>query len=362
MSISGIKTAYQRVLPLGFRIGFWQLRNRIRNLAERSRNLPRLIGLRLFGRCHACQGKNLVRYSNPTVARLPFSFCKCKDCGFIFALPPSDISEIYTETTTPEFGSGEAVWNGHYLATVNRHASRKGKLLEAGFGNATFLKLAQEEGWEVYGAELSEVHVKHATEELKLPNIGLGTVEELGYPNDSFEVVVGFNFIEHVPDPKRTLEDFWRILKPSGLLVLMCPNLSGIFHLLMPEILSDNDPLKISWVPPHHLSYFNKTSLEKLIESAGFEVIADESQLMSSLWRQFEVNIGPEVSDEKLRQLKSEIRSSSAPKGDARVAEYREEIKQLLVDRMTWTMLSDLIELEPLLGAEVGVLMVGRKP
>jgi hypothetical protein len=129
----------------------------------------------------------------------------------------------------------------------------------------------------------------------------------------------------------------------------------------MPEILADNDPLKITWVPPAHLSYFNKTNLRILLEGVGFTVIGDESHLMNSLWRQFEVNLGAEVTEEKLKGLVSEIRSSSAPQGDARVKRYRQEIKNLLVERMTWTMLSDLMELEPSLGAEVGILLVGKK-
>ena len=82
---------------------------------------------------------------------------------------------------------------------------------------------------------------------------------------------------------------------------------------------------------------------------------------MNSLWRQFEVNLGTEVTEEKLKGLISEIRSSSSPQGDARVKQYRQEIKNLLVERMTWTMLSDLMELEPSLGAEVGILLVGKK-
>jgi threonine/homoserine efflux transporter RhtA len=33
----------------------------------------------------------------------------------------------------------------------------------------------------------------------------------------------------------------------------------------------------------------------------------------------------------------------------------------LMVERMTWTMLSDLMEVEPALGAEVGILFLARK-
>ena len=130
----------------------------------------------------------------------------------------------------------------------------------------------------------------------------------------------------------------------------------------MPEILADNHPLQITWVPPHHLSYFNKTNLRMLLERAGFEVKEDASHLMSCLWQQFEPQLGPEATSKKLAELKSDLEASTLPKGDARVAEFRNRIKQLAIERMTWTMLADLMELEPLLGAEVGTLLVSKKP
>jgi ubiquinone/menaquinone biosynthesis C-methylase UbiE len=354
--LSLVKRGYHKVVSPGGRVKFWQWRGKAR------RELGDL-SYRLKGaeRCNACGGKRIVRFKNPAVAQILFNFYKCQDCDFIFVAPTPDLSNNYTQREFPDFGEGEETWNRHYLDSINKYASGKGKLLEIGFGDASFLKLAHEDGWEVYGAELSEFLARRAHEELRLPNIKVGAVEELGYPDNFFDVVAGFNFIEHVPNPRKTLESIRRILRPSGVVELMCPNISGIYHLLMPEILADNDPLKITWVPPDHLSYFNKTNLSTLLESVGFEVIGDESHLMSSLWRQFEVNIGTQVTGEKLEQLISKIQSSPFPRGDARLAEHRREIKSLIVERMTWTMLSDFMALEPSLGAEVGILLLAKK-
>jgi SAM-dependent methyltransferase len=360
--LSLLKRSYYKLFSADARARLWRMRARMRRQINGFQNFWRRLFFYFTGRCKACQGKHLDRFRNRVIETLDFTFYRCRDCGFIFVYPLPDLSTTYTETTAPEFGEGEAVWNGHYLSAINQHTKGTGKLLEIGFGDASFLKLAHDRGWEVYGTELSPILVKHAQEDLGLPNIGHGTVEGLRYQDDFFDVVAGFNFIEHVPDPRKTLSEILRILRPSGVLVLMCPNISGIYHHLMPEILADNDPLKITWVLPAHLSYFNKTNLGILMESVGFSLVGDESRLMNSLWQQFEVNIGPEVTENKLRRLVAEIQSSSAPPGDARVSEYGREIKDLLVERMTWTMLSDLTELEPLLGAEVGILLVGRKP
>lgn len=359
--LSSVKRGYRRLLSPTTRTRLWHVRGRFQQkLGDFTYRLSAFPGMDR-NRCNVCQGKNIRRFRNSTVEQLLFTFYRCRDCGFIFVAPTPKLSGVYTDTEMPEFGEGEGVWNAHYLNSINKHTSGKGRLLEIGFGNASFLKLAHEDGWEVHGTDMGESLVRYASEDLKLPNIKVGSIEDLSYPANFFDVVTGFNFIEHVPNPRKTLEEIRRILRPDGLIALMCPNIAGIYHRLMPEILGHNDPLKITWVPPYHLSYFNKTSFRTLLEDVGFAVVGDESHRMSSLWRQFEVNLGPKATDEKLRQLILRIQSSPLPKGDARVAEHQAEIKGLLIERMTWAMLSDLSELEAILGAEVGILLVGKK-
>jgi 2-polyprenyl-3-methyl-5-hydroxy-6-metoxy-1,4-benzoquinol methylase len=283
----------------------------------------------------------------------------CKDCDFIFVRPTPDPSTYYAEAGMPDLGAG--VWNRHYLESIEKHSAGTGKLLEIGFGDAGFLKMAHDKGWEVYGADLNKSQVRHATEALKLPNIACGTIEELGYSPEYFDVVAAFNFIEHVPDPRATLQSIWRIVRPGGLVILLCPNISGIYHLLIQDIFPDSDPLNLTWVPPDHVGYFNKRNLKLLIENAGFRVVGDESHRTSDLWRQHEMTIGPKVTEAKLRQLLAEINSSLSPAGEARVAVYRDRILKLLLERMCWAMVSDIMELEPALGAENAILFVGQK-
>jgi SAM-dependent methyltransferase len=360
--MSLLKTTYQKIFSPTARARVWRFRQRLRNLPTESHNLQRHLSLRASGHCVVCRGRNLSNYSNRAIAQLPFRFYRCRDCGFIFVLAPTDLKSEYEAHAIPDFGAGEELWNQHYLESIQKRAKPPGKLLEIGFGTGSFLKLAHDNGWEVYGTDLSQPLVKHAREDLKLPNISCGMLEELAFPDESFDVVTGFNFLEHVPDPRKILGEIKRILRPSGVLAIMCPNISGIFHVLMPEILGDSDPLQISWVPPQHISYFNPVNLRMLLASSGFVDLEDASNAMTTLWRQFEPQMGSEATDKKLETLMADIQASTLARGDERVAAYKQQIKQLVVERMTWTMLSDFMKLEPLLGAEVGVLFVGIKP
>ena len=310
--------------------------------------------------CDVCRGKHIKRFSNDVIARLAYNFYRCRDCGFIFVYPRPRPEEVYTGGEVVEMGALESKWNGDFLDCVEKYVPERGRLLEVGFGDADFLKLAHQRGWEVHGAEFSEACVQYASQELGLPNIRHGAVEKL-YDEDYFDVVAAFKLIEHVPDLRATLAGWRRILKPGGLLVLICPNIEGIYHQLVPELFGQQDPLNITWVPPYHLSYFNRDNFRQLLQNTGFTVVGDESWRTPALWHQFEVGMGQSVTDKRLDNLLHEIKESGTPAGERRAEEFRPRIAELLRQRLGWSFITDIMELEGALGSENGILYVSRK-
>jgi len=59
-----------------------------------------------------------------------------------------------------------------------------------------------------------------------------GDVAVVPFRNDTFDVVVSFEVIEHVPDHERFLGEICRIMKPTGTLLVSTPNkvTSGLFR------------------------------------------------------------------------------------------------------------------------------------
>ena len=355
MSASLIGNLYRRILPSDLRQKLWRLRHDRLARARADRAVRRHV------RCNVCQGQQIVPFHNRRIRRIPFNFYLCQQCNFIFVYPTTDPVAHYSELNISELGEGEVIWNTHYLEAINKYSAAKGRLLEIGFGNGSFLKLAQKEGWDVHGVDLSSPNVRHAREVLELPNIFQGTIADLDYGDDYFDVVAAFNFIEHVADQRGTLAHIRRLVRPNGLVILLCPNTSGIYHLLVGDIFSESDALDISWIPPDHVGYFDKRNLKLLLESTGFKVIGDESHRTASLWRQHELTIGPSVTDQKRDDLLAEIKSSALTEENARLAAYRERIKSLVLEKMTWTMVSELMQIEPVLGSENAILFVSQK-
>lgn len=46
----------------------------------------------------------------------------------------------------------------------------------------------------------------------------------LSIPDDSFDIVISSECIEHVPDPEKALSEMVRVLKPNGVLIVTTPN------------------------------------------------------------------------------------------------------------------------------------------
>jgi phosphatidylethanolamine/phosphatidyl-N-methylethanolamine N-methyltransferase len=101
-----------------------------------------------------------------------------------------------------------------------------GRILEVGIGTGISLPDYSPHN-RICGVDISEPMLRKAKErvaELGLTNVeGLWVMdaEHLSFPDASFDVVVAQYVITTVPDPEATLDEFARILKPGGEIVLV---------------------------------------------------------------------------------------------------------------------------------------------
>jgi phosphatidylethanolamine/phosphatidyl-N-methylethanolamine N-methyltransferase len=101
-----------------------------------------------------------------------------------------------------------------------------GRILEVGVGTGISLPDYARTN-RLVGVDLSEPMLRKAQErvaEFGLNNVeGLAVMdaERLAFPDDSFDVVVAQYVITTVPDPEATLDEFARVLRPGGEIVLV---------------------------------------------------------------------------------------------------------------------------------------------
>jgi phosphatidylethanolamine/phosphatidyl-N-methylethanolamine N-methyltransferase len=101
-----------------------------------------------------------------------------------------------------------------------------GRILEVGVGTGISLPDYAPDN-RLFGIDISEPMLRKAQErvaELGLSNVeGLAVMdaEKLSFPDGSFDVIVAQYVITTVPDPEATLDEFARVLRPGGEIVLV---------------------------------------------------------------------------------------------------------------------------------------------
>ena len=155
---------------------------------------------------------------------------------------------------------------GYALQLLRKYSpNRQPKVLEVGVGRGAFLKQAQICGYDVSGVELNNEGAQAARRmgfTIFEQNLGSLSTDHA----ESFDVVCGFQVLEHLPNPKSFLEQALALLKQGGCLILSVPN-SEVAQRMDPE---RNDLLD---QPPHHMTHWSKEVFYFLEEILPVRVI-----------------------------------------------------------------------------------------
>lgn len=121
-----------------------------------------------------------------------------------------------------------------YAAIISQFASPKGKHLELGCGDWQIPQAIANQGFEeVIGCDFfSDEYLNAYRSKLTASNAQLVRYDGLNipYPDSYFDSVASLCVIEHIVDVEAVLNQMDRVLKPRGMLIIKCPNWSGIHN------------------------------------------------------------------------------------------------------------------------------------
>ncbi len=193
----------------------------------------------------------------------------------------SQCSEHRYEQSMSEFNTAEGTLPGkdavkrHFQRTSRRLyaiAKRLNKpnhdirLLDVGCSTGSLLAVANRLGFIAEGVEPAPIAVKSARASGLV--VHQGTLEEINFLSDTFDVVTMFEVIEHVKNVLSLVKECYRIIKPGGLLVLGTANTDSWTARVQ----------KSRWeyfnISKHggHVSFFNRKSVQILADRCGFKV------------------------------------------------------------------------------------------
>lgn len=136
--------------------------------------------------------------------------------------------------------------------------------LEIGCATGQYLIRLTQAGWLVTGIEPGERPA--AAARAAGLDVHHGTLDDVSFPESSFELAAAWMVIEHVPNPRETLQQIHALLKPGGMLIFSIPN-AGCW---------ESAVFGRNWYVlelPRHLHHFTTHSITRLLQECGFEDI-----------------------------------------------------------------------------------------
>ena len=150
------------------------------------------------------------------------------------------------------------------------------KVLEIGCGIGTLTNRLYSEGFDILGIDISEKAIKFGKKVYgKSAPIKSLDFRKNNFKDNSFDVVLSFDVIEHIPNIKEHLTEVKRILKPNGRYIFQTPNI-----LINPiwETIQHRD---LSW-RNYHISLQSYWSLKSHFKSNNFTIIILKENVSST--------------------------------------------------------------------------------
>ncbi len=241
-----------------------------------------------------------------------FTIVECSKCGMVYTNPRlkgEKIGELYDADYFKGHGFDKSI---DYVGDVDEYGKQKSdytlndwdadtiksmlvgtsppaplpagrgefKLLEIGCGTGVFLAKAREHGFDCSGLELSS----YAADFVRKMGIPVETkaIEEANFPENTWDVIVMREVIEHLPHPMEALKTIHRWLKPGGVLFMATGNYD------CPERkLRGSD--WFYFMPEGHLYYFSNRTMTKYLKKVGFRTVnvTNQGDMLMEMLRKY---------------------------------------------------------------------------
>lgn len=217
--------------------------------------------------------------------RLPqgYKIMACRKCGLRFLHPilsEENLHKIYEKGYFEPWGinSGQI----KYLKSLKELSYESilkevekfiipGSFLDVGCAFGYSFEVAMRRGWDSYGVEISPEAYRTANDKFS-SKVVFGDFSRVELDNNSFDLVVMLDFLEHVSSLTDTMTKAYNILKPKGLIAVVTPDIDSLSAQLMHR----------NWthIKLEHVFYLSRRALKSLFIKTGFKPI-----LFKSFWK-----------------------------------------------------------------------------
>lgn len=212
---------------------------------------------------------------------------KCTNCGLVYSNPqpvPFDIQDHYG--IPPEeywkesyFEDNESYFQGEISRLKELIDVQPGmKSLDIGAGLGKQMRVLEKIGFNAYGLEPSVSFYERAISNMGISKekLKLGMVEELDYPDDTFDFISFGVVLEHLYNPSSSIEKALKWLKPDGIIHIEVPSsdwlvnklINLIYTLKRTDYVGNLSPMH----EPYHLYEFDLNSFVQNSKWNNYEI------------------------------------------------------------------------------------------
>lgn len=239
--------------------------------------------------CGVCESDDWVAYASGKdyeyhTSEDTFQIVKCNVCGNLYLnprpvrdelsriYPPNYYAYNYDTSINPialkakEFLDRRKVKT--WLKYVNIDLTNL-NFLDVGCGNGRYLQMLHRLGVpksQLYGIEMSQEAIETLRQEGYQGFYGRLEDVENKLPENTFDLIVLLQVIEHVEHPRAIVQTLSRLLRPGGVLVLETPNTQSL------DVNLFRQGYWGGYHFPRHWNLFDRSTLTRLVTQASLEV------------------------------------------------------------------------------------------
>ena len=183
----------------------------------------------------------------------------CPRCDLRFFLPRLiGEADLYAALQRTEIYYGATKWEFATVLSLLAKQEQNGSLLEYGCGRGNFLEQVSPYFSRALGVDFNE----QALAECREKGLDVSSPDPSAL-DETYDVIVSFQVLEHLPNPGEVVADLAGRLGPGGCLVVAVPNEDGPLG----EI--ENNFLNL---PPHHFTRWTQRTMRYLAKMNGLEL------------------------------------------------------------------------------------------
>ena len=226
--------------------------------------------------CAVCGDNN----HKQVLCKYGFLYVECNSCGHIYVfnrLRDEKILADYSggndlEKITHKIEKTDKLQEytnnlyNKYLSLFSDLGIRKGRLLDVGCGAGNFVDYCvKNTTYDVYANEINE-DMHEGLGQIVGNNLIAGPIEDQEFQNKQFDIITLWGVLEHLINPMAVLAQVKNIIKESGYIMALIPNINSRAY----KLLGAKTP---TLNPKVHIQMFTEDSFKLMCDKAGLKIV-----------------------------------------------------------------------------------------